>query len=886
MGHKYQDTFVASLGVDMKVSSVSAFLDVLQDSLTRHSFGLLVDSDFNAIVISREVVRRIYPERTGFEEERVTYDLVDGSIVQDRRNQTYLPSDTILQDLTKLENADWVGLRETVRKAAPGEREFTNLNVTLTGETSPTEFYVMYEHWEYVADWTLLVFAPTAEVANAINVYAAYETNGKEEHSPASAITMEGEQGDVLRASSTLVNGGSLDVTISLSGMPSWVSLDSDVMFSGDTHTLRSGESLQVQFQAATATLATGTQSDSIRFEVQDADYPDCFFREPLSIPFSVKVMAKDCGSNRVADANGNCICDSRSVALNGGCMAYGALAVSIVIPLVALTLVVFSIYTLRKRRMADTVWEVDPSELEFATPPVTIGQGSFGQVLLANYRGTNVAVKTIHCSRSKNRKAHDSADDSMEKGSSLPEEPTGSTSGALTGTRRGSANTTEKHHREDFVKEMRLLSKLRHPNIVMIMGGVAKNRSEPMLVLEYMERGSLFDLLRSDMPFDGDLICSILKDITQGVRFLHNAKPQVIHGDLKAKNILIDSKFRAKVADFGTRGAGTPYWMSPELLLKTANNTTASDVYAFGVILYEIYARATPYVGEETSDVLKQVIDPEVNKRPPFPATMKSCVAAMMHDCLVRVPEERPSLNEISSRINRFKIEDVEPKVETEEKSNHLGFLNKLFPAHVAQALIEGRSVEPETHDCATVVYCDIVGFASLSSELAPIKVADLLHRLFDRFDSLAAKNDVFKVDISGGGAWMGATNCIQDQSKDHAQRIAQFAAATVQAASETLIDEGHPERGYVQIQVAFISGPVLANVVGSVTPRYSLFGDTINAVRYLAGKSEPGGILCSESSVSLLEQQAPEIPVKCKGRVFVMGMGVMTVFWVNSQQ
>ena len=98
----YQDTFIASLGVDIQVSSVSAFLDVLEDSLTPHSFGMMVDSDFNTIVISEEVVRRLYPIRTGMEESRVTYDLVDGSIVQDRRNQTYLPSDTILENLTKL----------------------------------------------------------------------------------------------------------------------------------------------------------------------------------------------------------------------------------------------------------------------------------------------------------------------------------------------------------------------------------------------------------------------------------------------------------------------------------------------------------------------------------------------------------------------------------------------------------------------------------------------------------------------------------------------------------------------------------------------------------------------------------------------------------------
>jgi len=73
------------------------------------------------------------------------------------------------------------------------------------------------------------------------------------------------------------------------------------------------------------------------------------------------------------------------------------------------------------------------------------------------------------------------------------------------------------------------------------------------MLVMEYMDYGSLYDVLHNDtMPFEGDLLLPILRDIAQGIRFLHAADPQVIHGDLKAANILIDCKFRAKVADFG----------------------------------------------------------------------------------------------------------------------------------------------------------------------------------------------------------------------------------------------------------------------------------------------------------------------------------------------
>lgn len=92
--------------------------------------------------------------------------------------------------------------------------------------------------------------------------------------------------------------------------------------------------------------------------------------------------------------------------------------------------------------------------------------------------------------------------------------------------------------------------------------------QDEPMLVMEYMRFGSLYDVLQDEfIRFKPEQILAILQDVAQGLRFLHSANPQVIHGDLKAQNVLIDSNFCAKVTDFGLSGkkqigaVGTPYW-------------------------------------------------------------------------------------------------------------------------------------------------------------------------------------------------------------------------------------------------------------------------------------------------------------------------------------
>lgn len=94
------------------------------------------------------------------------------------------------------------------------------------------------------------------------------------------------------------------------------------------------------------------------------------------------------------------------------------------------------------------------------------------------------------------------------------------------------------------FVEEMRVLSRLRHPSIITFMGALVAQNEDPLLVMEMMPRGSLYDLIHnSTMIFEGDIILSILRDVSQGMRFLHSASPQIIHGDLKCANVLVGER-------------------------------------------------------------------------------------------------------------------------------------------------------------------------------------------------------------------------------------------------------------------------------------------------------------------------------------------------------
>ena len=337
-------------------------------------------------------------------------------------------------------------------------------------------------------------------------------------------------------------------------------------------------------------------------------------------------------------------------------------------------------------------------------------------------------------------------------------------------GSKKACDRSTHEKLTKDFIEEMRHLSKLRHPCITTVMGAVYENGSEPALVMEYMSKGSLYDILHNTtVAIDGDVLLPILQDICQGLRFLHCANPPIVHGDLKSANILVDANFRAKIADFGLTQkrkigvAGTPFWMSPELLRGESLNTTSSDVYSVGIILYEVYSRKDPYEGDDGDDfrvILTKICDKKINKRPPVPDSCPDTIGVMMRECLDTDPSARPSSEELDLRLRRERVENVEPgdmhlTVRTQKSlrtsKSDADLINMMFPEHIAKALQEGRKIEAEHHECVSVFFSDVVSFTTISEQLGHVKCASMLDRLYIRFDDLSEIHQVFKIEVIG---------------------------------------------------------------------------------------------------------------------------------------
>jgi Protein tyrosine and serine/threonine kinase/ABC transporter, phosphonate, periplasmic substrate-binding protein len=338
--------------------------------------------------------------------------------------------------------------------------------------------------------------------------------------------------------------------------------------------------------------------------------------------PFRMQVVEHDCAAETgsslyVSDGNGECVCTSGAVEIGGNCVSLKVLLPSIIVSSIVLAILLYLCYKAETRRRADAVWKVSPEELQFDEPPRVIGRGSFGLVLLAEYKNKKVAVKRVlppkdgssahegskftdntknadkspemPLSNGKRRLSHGGQGGTVGSAMSLNEaeeleeqnhthsnrpnellQRRGSQSGAWSGIKFGKKAQVEvgkamnashvfrypsnaKSHvynlsldidyallQQEFIQEMRQLSALRHQCISPAIGAVIAKNSEPLRIMDYMEMGSLFDLLHNEsMVMEGGMILPILRDIAQGLRFLHEAMPQIVHCDLKAQNVL-----------------------------------------------------------------------------------------------------------------------------------------------------------------------------------------------------------------------------------------------------------------------------------------------------------------------------------------------------------
>ena len=180
-------------------------------------------------------------------------------------------------------------------------------------------------------------------------------------------------------------------------------------------------------------------------------------------------------------------------------------------------------------------------------------------------------------------------------------------------------------HYVHKFTKECRLISELRHPNIVQFLGVYFEPEDHtPVLVLEYIPM-TLAESIEKYPNMPSEITYSILTDVALGLRYLHEQDTPIIHRDLSANNVLLTENFTAKISDLGvakivdiplaslatmTRVPGTPCYMPPEALVPNPKYNISIDVFSYGILILHIFSQKWPLPTEAN------IVDPHQQNR------------------------------------------------------------------------------------------------------------------------------------------------------------------------------------------------------------------------------------------------------------------------------
>ncbi|KAJ0815996.1 putative protein kinase TKL-CTR1-DRK-2 family [Helianthus annuus] len=203
------------------------------------------------------------------------------------------------------------------------------------------------------------------------------------------------------------------------------------------------------------------------------------------------------------------------------------------------------------------------------------------------------------------------------------------------------------------FRQEVSVMKRLRHPNILLFMGAVISPH-HVCIVTEFLCRGSLFQLLhRRRVRFNLKHRVHMSLDIARGMNYLHCCLPPIIHCDLKSSNLRVDKTWTVKIGDFGLcrpkhgrkEGTGSPPWMAPEVL-RSEEADEKSDVYSYGVVLWEMTTEKIPWDGLTSIQVIEAV--GFMNQGLHIPNDVDPQWASLIRRCLCSEPDSRPTFQEI----------------------------------------------------------------------------------------------------------------------------------------------------------------------------------------------------------------------------------------------
>lgn len=222
---------------------------------------------------------------------------------------------------------------------------------------------------------------------------------------------------------------------------------------------------------------------------------------------------------------------------------------------------------------------------------------------------------------------------------------------------------------RRQIVRELHIMHECHSPYIVSFYGAFL-NEGDVVMCMEYMDCGSLDNIAKKIGPIRVDVLGKISEAVVEGLHYLYN-EHKILHRDIKPSNILVNSRGRIKLCDFGVSGelinsiadtfVGTSTYMAPERI-QGAKYSVKSDVWSLGLTLLELAIGRFPFDADGSAagtrasagpmgilDLLQKIVNepaPRLPKNVAFPPSLE----LMIEHCLIKDPDSRPSPEELLS--------------------------------------------------------------------------------------------------------------------------------------------------------------------------------------------------------------------------------------------
>jgi class 3 adenylate cyclase len=252
-------------------------------------------------------------------------------------------------------------------------------------------------------------------------------------------------------------------------------------------------------------------------------------------------------------------------------------------------------------------------------------------------------------------------------------------------------------------------------------------------------------------------------------------------------------------------------------------------------------------------------------------------CVEAGAEDYLTKPFNPILLRARIGASLERKTLRDREKKfiadLEREKERSETLLLN-ILPQSIVNRMRNGETAIADRVAEATILFCDVVGFTTLSQELTADRTIDFLSRIFSAFDRLAAELKVEKIKTIGD-AYMVAAGIPEAQS-DHADRIAALAPRMLEAVAGVAV----ATELKLQARVGIHTGPIIAGVIGTHKFVYDVWGDTVNTASRMESHSLPGRIQVSSATRAALGDR---FTLERRGVIEVKGKGMMETYFLT---